>query len=221
MCKSRLFLCCLMALFLFGLPAFAQTPDGQTPAKEDVCDTVKGYQGLYGLCVAFCEAQDLDAPTTKKNRQKILDNYKNLQLASGGPDMPCPSAATEPDTQPSSSTQLSCPCWSAAEADAIDGVLSDGSTARGWPAPSSDSSACSIDPLAYIQETTDNQSEFTLIEAIDSPQYPQHSCLYAKRLNGTLFMFSLSVEAGTLTAEQLADCKSDILARQAALKLCQ
>ena len=36
----------------------AQTPDGETPAVEDVCDPVKdATPGLYGLCIAimfFC-----------------------------------------------------------------------------------------------------------------------------------------------------------------------
>ncbi len=43
--------------------ATASTPDGETPANEGVCDVLKMdgiHQGLYGLCVAYCEAQDLD-----------------------------------------------------------------------------------------------------------------------------------------------------------------
>jgi len=231
MCKSRLFLCCILALSTFGLPAFAKGPSGQTPATEQVCDGLKAgdvTKGLYGLCVAFCEARDLAAESAtikshegraatdwSSRRERFLADY-NKKKRAADPDMPClPVAAPAP--------QPSCPCWSAAEADAIDGVLSDGSTATGWSASSSASSACSKDPLTYIQETgtVNSQSEVALIEAIDSPQYPQHMCLYAIRANGTLFMFSLSLEGGNLTAEQLADCKTDVLARQAAMNLCQ
>ena len=44
---------------LFTGTLYAQTPDGETPANEGVCDELMFYTpGLYGLCVAFCEAQD-------------------------------------------------------------------------------------------------------------------------------------------------------------------
>ncbi len=39
----------------------ANTPDGMTPAVETLCDAYQdSIPGLYGLCVAYCEAQDLD-----------------------------------------------------------------------------------------------------------------------------------------------------------------
>lgn len=45
----------------FGLPTWAQTPDGATPAVEDIC-TQWGMTGkVYGLCNAYCEAMDCDA----------------------------------------------------------------------------------------------------------------------------------------------------------------
>lgn len=83
----------------------AQTPDGQTPAEESVCDVVKGgTPGLYGLCVAYCEAQDLDGydfndPNTAQKaapNRKILENYRK-KMQPGDPDMPC--------------LQVPCPCW--------------------------------------------------------------------------------------------------------------
>ena len=65
-------LCLVLLTGLAGITgsAIASTPDGMTPANEGVCDMLKdgGYtKGLYGLCVAYCEAQDLD--TSKRNRQ--------------------------------------------------------------------------------------------------------------------------------------------------------
>ncbi len=47
---------------LFSGALYAQgTPDGETPAHEGVCDVLIGQTpGLYGLCIAFCEAQDWD-----------------------------------------------------------------------------------------------------------------------------------------------------------------
>ena len=53
----------LMAIALLSVSAHAQTPDGLAPVNEGVCDDlIGGTPGLYGLCVAFCEAQDCTAP---------------------------------------------------------------------------------------------------------------------------------------------------------------
>ena len=84
----------LSFVFLLGLStvfgsAFAKTPDGKTPAEEAVCDVVKGgTPGLYGLCVAYCEAQDLDAFAKKSPNSRLLDNY-NKKMRDGDPQMPC------------------------------------------------------------------------------------------------------------------------------------
>lgn len=76
----------------------AQTPDGETPANEGVCDVLQGgTPGLYGLCVAYCEAQDLDLVGDKETpNNKILGNYRK-KMRAGDPDMPC--------------IQVPCPCW--------------------------------------------------------------------------------------------------------------
>jgi hypothetical protein len=89
------------------------TLDGSTPAEEDTCDVLRhGSPGLYGLCIAFCEAHDcvpdfsLEDPFVdcKKNDRKILDKYRD-RMKDGDPDMPClPSAGEDPET--------ACPCWS-------------------------------------------------------------------------------------------------------------
>lgn len=79
----------------------ATTPDGETPANEGVCDVLKGgTAGLYGLCVAYCEAQDLDSFDKGPPNTKILANYNKKKLATD-PEMPC--------------LQVPCPCWSDAE----------------------------------------------------------------------------------------------------------
>lgn len=102
--------------------ALAQgTPDGETPANEGVCDHLLGLTpGLYGLCVAFCEAVDCEAtydpatgevtfdPSCKPSSPKVLEKY-NARKAAGDPAMPC--------------VKTSCPCWTDAELDEIaDGV---------------------------------------------------------------------------------------------------
>lgn len=220
MCKSRLFLCCILALSTFGVPGFAKGAGGQTPATEQVCDPLKAEgvtKGLYGLCVAFCEAQHYAAElATKQSQQKILVNY-DKKKQENDPDMPClPGAAPVP--------QPSCPCWSAAEAGAIDGVLSDGlTTAAGWPAPTSHPAACGVDSeMPYIQETDSVSSpkEYAYIQVADTASI--HRCIYKKVVPGQSAAYTLlSIEWGTLTAEEHAACRANLLARQAAMNLCQ
>ena len=95
----------LLALASLSGTANAATPDGETPANEGVCDALQGGTGgLYGLCVAYCEAQDLDAFEKEPPRTKILENY-NRKKQAGDPDMPC--------------LQIPCPCWNDAELASI------------------------------------------------------------------------------------------------------
>ena len=98
-------------LISFSSISLAKTPDGQTPAAEGICDVlVDGNysKGLYGLCVAYCEAHDVDMLSPGGNPEeldvpniKILENYRK-KMGAGDPDMPCVQ-----------STQ--CPCWTAEE----------------------------------------------------------------------------------------------------------
>jgi hypothetical protein len=242
MCRSRLLRCCLVALLtlMYGLPAWARTPDGQTPAEENWCNPLKDRgvtRGLYGLCVAYCEAHDsADELATTQTRggpaargyssrsERILANY-NKMMKAGDPELPClvasaPAPVPPPVAQP-------CPCWTAGEAGAIDGVLSDGSPAVGWPAPTSNSLACSVRPEnPYIQETDDafSPNEVAYIQVVDmaSTFSSLHQCKYRKIVPGQPVVdILLSIEWGTLTAEDHAACKADILARQRALNLCQ
>jgi hypothetical protein len=112
--------------FVSTAPTIAQTPDGQTPAEEMVCDPLKAdgvTKGLYGLCVAFCEAQDhatfdetvteaeLDALISGIPSGRILTNYNKKKQVTD-PSMPC-IVVDDGDE--------SCPCWSAEELADIDG----------------------------------------------------------------------------------------------------
>ena len=74
----------MTAAFGVGL-SFAS--DGETPGEESVCEVLQDpayTKGLYGLCVAFCEAHDGSAPAS----QKILDKYEERRQE-GDPYMPC------------------------------------------------------------------------------------------------------------------------------------
>lgn len=94
---------------LAGGSAMAQTPDGETPANEGVCNALQApgiSAGLYGLCVAYCEAQDLNSFDKEPPNTKILDNYNKRKQATD-PAMPC--------------VKVPCPCWSNEEMASISG----------------------------------------------------------------------------------------------------
>jgi hypothetical protein len=110
------------ALIGFTGAAYAQTPDGEVPANEHVCDGLKAdgiTKALYGLCVAFCEAQDCVAtfdpatnevtfdPGCQPSSPKILDVY-NRRMTASDPPMPCVNTVVG-----------ECPCWTAAELQAF------------------------------------------------------------------------------------------------------
>jgi hypothetical protein len=53
----------LISILSLGAPlAIAQTPDGSTPAEEDVCTNAGLTGAAWGLCNAYCEAMDCDSP---------------------------------------------------------------------------------------------------------------------------------------------------------------
>ena len=112
-----------VALAMFALPAAAQTPDGMTPAEETICDPLAdATPGLYGLCVAMCEAQDCRAtrdPNTgavefsercNPSAERILANYNQILAKNNrtGPPMPC--------------VQDACACWSIRDIENIGGT---------------------------------------------------------------------------------------------------
>jgi hypothetical protein len=97
-----------------------------------VCDPLKEdgiTKGLYGLCVAFCEAQDIadeNTPITEAELDaleellpsgRLLANYNKKKDKANNPlDPPMPCVLV----------QEPCPCWSSAEIAAIDGYQPDG-----------------------------------------------------------------------------------------------
>ena len=103
--NTKTLLTALTTIMAFGLltvsaPVLAQTPDGLTPANEGICDDLAGEKsGLYGLCVAYCEAQDLqetppnaddidDATKAALHAEKLLGVF-DKKAGPDGPRMPC------------------------------------------------------------------------------------------------------------------------------------
>ena len=185
---------------LFTGALFAQTPDGQTPAGEAVCDPLQDdgvTKGLYGLCVAFCEAQDyadewetiteeeLEALEDSSPSGRILANY-NKKKTVADPDMPC-ILVQEP-----------CPCWSSAELAEIDGIM--------WDGQDTSNLSCITDGLrSYIQEASDAgplnyifAQVFTAVRRLGCQYRAFNSPGYTSR--------NLSVESGTISVDEVVAC---------------
>lgn len=98
----------LLTLFMM---IFTGTVIAGPPAGGGVCDSLKdGTPGLYGLCVAFCEAQDLGDPAKAEEKQSafaLLTAYERRR-APDDPEMPC--LADQPRQLPPP-PQAECPCW--------------------------------------------------------------------------------------------------------------
>lgn len=128
----------------------AQTPGGTTPAQESICDPLKAdgvTQALYGLCVAYCEAQDISSesvPLTEEEIQalfdargparRILEKY-NQRKGPTDPEMPC--------VVPKESE---CPCYTPEEIMAIDGFNDTNSVPAGY-------TQCYITPWVSVLAT--------------------------------------------------------------------
>jgi len=70
------------------------TPDGENPAVEETCDHLQGgTPGLFGLCIAACEARDLGNPDLMTERE--VDQFERLvakydtKRTTDDPDLPC------------------------------------------------------------------------------------------------------------------------------------
>ena len=66
--------------------AQAETPDGQTPAEETVCDSQIG--AAYGLCTAYCEAMDCDSAAPHASPTACSRVQANYERITGLP-LPC------------------------------------------------------------------------------------------------------------------------------------
>lgn len=110
----------LLLLLCSGV-VLAKTPDGQPPSEETVCDVLREpgiTPGLFGLCNAYCEAQDChlyseaDRP---RSCERLLHNY-NRKKTDSDPDMPCADAI--------------CPCLAGVDLEDLEGETEcDGNTA--------------------------------------------------------------------------------------------
>jgi hypothetical protein len=96
MMKVHLTLAFALLLVCTGA-ALAQTPDGEPPSSETICDSETG--AAYGLCNAYCEAMDCESDTPSASEtacSKVRSKFQNIT----GRDLPCEQVA------------VTCPCTS-------------------------------------------------------------------------------------------------------------
>ena len=75
-----------LMLTLFPMATAAKGPDGVTPAKEYVCDSLTGK--AYGICNAYCEALDCDDSSKKASDNACDELYQKYTVLTGG-SPPC------------------------------------------------------------------------------------------------------------------------------------
>lgn len=54
------------------------TPDEQPPAEEQPCDAAGLRGAAYGLCIAYCEANDCEIQPDKVACNRLRANYAKL-----------------------------------------------------------------------------------------------------------------------------------------------
>ena len=80
------------AVMLTSTTANAQghgTPDAQPPAEEQVCDDAGLFGAAFGLCVAFCEANDCDAQLDQPDDRACSMLREKYARATGEIFFPC------------------------------------------------------------------------------------------------------------------------------------
>jgi hypothetical protein len=87
------------AVMMASTPANAYgngTPDEQPPAEEQVCDDAGLFGSAFGLCVAFCEANDCDASLDQPDDRACSMLREKYARATGELFLPCESDRQTP-----------------------------------------------------------------------------------------------------------------------------
>ena len=84
--SRRVTICTAVALMTL-IGTYAQTPDGEPPSVETVCDGLEG--SAFGLCNSYCEALDCDSDNSRASQNACERVLVNFDEATGGATMPC------------------------------------------------------------------------------------------------------------------------------------
>ena len=204
----------IFSLSVFSLSVVAATPDGQPPAEETVCDPLLAdgvTKGLYGLCVAFCEAQDVASivdPLTEDELSAILadapsgtilESY-NKKKTESDPGMPCIKA------------EAPCPCWSNEELIEINGQQPSGLPYGVFNCQHSLTGT--VDTISIFEHGTSGAGLQLAVAGKDSQQYDTvYRCGYVNQQSLMQVTRILATDAGTLTQAQYDTCRQELLSQ--------
>lgn len=204
----------ILSLSFFSLPVLSATYDGQSPAEESVCDPLKAdgvTKGLYGLCVAFCEAKDIasiDAPLTEDELGAImadapsgiiLESY-NKKKTDSDPGMPCIMA------------QSPCPCWSNDELVEINGQQPSGIPYGVFNCQHALSGT--VDTISiYEHETSGANLQLAAAGRYNQQYDTVYRCGYMNQQSTTQVFRRLATDEGTLTQAQYETCREELLSQ--------
>ncbi len=96
--SRRVTICAAVALMTL-IGTYAETPDGESPSAENICDGQEG--SAFGLCKSYCEAMDCDSDNPEASQKACEKVLANFDKAAGGATMPCMESELEP---------YDCPC---------------------------------------------------------------------------------------------------------------
>jgi hypothetical protein len=99
--RRAIAVCGFASLVLAPTAAFAighGTPDESPPAEEAVCDESGLIGAAFGLCIAFCEANDCDQFPSKNGNKKACESLRaNYTRITGELAFPCEETAPPGD----------------------------------------------------------------------------------------------------------------------------
>ena len=202
-----------ITLFILSSPTMAGTPDGLTPNNEVVCDGLKGStSGLYGLCLAYCEATDSLEDLSTETKIAALDEYSSRLLANynkkrqiGDPQMPC---ATYYD-------ETACPAWTRDQINSVGTHVT--SASEGTNQTREDDSEYNSGTVKYLydQEFVYSSSNrlvqnYVLVQSYNGNKYGQFFDYEYDYTTGTQVRYDNNFV--TLTDDEYAACDAEIRA---------
>lgn len=201
-----------ITLFTVSTPTMAGTPDGLTPNTEVVCDGLKGATpGLYGLCIAYCEATDSPEDLSSEAKIAALPKYSAKLLANydkkrqiGDPQMPC---ATYYD-------ETACPAWTRDQINSVGTHVTSASEGIQYRDDDTEYDAASYKYL-YDRESVSNYpnrylQNYVYIQSNNVNNYGQFYDYEYDYTTGTQVRYAYNYI--TLTDDEYAACDAEIRA---------
>ena len=216
----------ILLIALTGILAFSPANAGkengrsaEMAAAHDACKVLKGTtRGLHGLCTAYCAKRDLsqvdlnDTASIKAASSdiSILRKY-NERRRPADPEMPC-FKNTDPPVEPPDDPPVdpppasNCPCWTAEELAAIDGVL----PPSDWgPAVKECTTEATKEQVAegYQSMLLGLSAEGVAYAVVDpNPFEPYFACFYLRSGSPTVLFSVEQPDAEACMQEVVAQC---------------